>query len=176
MNLTPKQEKFCNLYVELGNASQAYRQSYSCSKMKMETINNKAYQMLCRGDIRTRVSELQAELDKKSDYRKEDALKTLKDIATANILDFVQIDEVEFGETKLQQVIVKDLNQLTEAQKKCVKSIQPMRGGGVKVELYSSLDAIDRLSKMLGWDEPTKVQAEIESITVEVINGKDKDQ
>lgn len=158
MNLTPKQEKFCNLYVELGNASEAYRRSYSCSKMKMDTINNKAYQMLCRGDIRARVEEIQAILDEKSEYRKEDALKTLKDIATANILDFVQIDEIEFDGTKLQQVIVKDLSELSEAQKKCVKSIQPMRGGGVKVELYSSLDAIDRLSKMLGWDKEKEIR------------------
>lgn len=30
--LTPKQEKFCQLYIELGNASEAYRQSYDCSK------------------------------------------------------------------------------------------------------------------------------------------------
>ena len=175
-NLTPKQEKFCNLYVELGNASEAYRQSYSCSKMKTETINNKAYQMLCRGDIKARVKELQVELDKKSEYKKEDALNTLKDIATANSLDFGQIDEVEFDGTKLQQVIVKDLSELNEAQKKCVKSIQPMRGGGIKVELYSRLDAIDRLSKMLGWDEPTKLKAEIENIQIEILDGKDKDK
>jgi len=34
MKLTIKQEKFCNLYIELGNASEAYRQSYNCEKMK----------------------------------------------------------------------------------------------------------------------------------------------
>ena len=33
--LTPKQEKFCQLYIELGNASEAYRQSYDCSKMQI---------------------------------------------------------------------------------------------------------------------------------------------
>ncbi|EPZ98572.1 terminase small subunit, partial [Glaesserella parasuis] len=40
--LTPKQEKFCQLYIELGNASEAYRQAYDCSKMSNETINTKA--------------------------------------------------------------------------------------------------------------------------------------
>lgn len=37
--LTPKQEKFCQLYIELGNASEAYRQAYDCSKMSEESIN-----------------------------------------------------------------------------------------------------------------------------------------
>ena len=45
MKLTIKQEKFCNLYIELGNASEAYRQSYNCEKMKPESVNNKAYEL-----------------------------------------------------------------------------------------------------------------------------------
>lgn len=40
--LTPKQEKFCQLYIELGNASEAYRQSYDCQDMKSESINRLA--------------------------------------------------------------------------------------------------------------------------------------
>ena len=31
-NLTPKQEKFCQKYIEMGNASEAYRQAYNASK------------------------------------------------------------------------------------------------------------------------------------------------
>ena len=37
--MTPKQEKFCQLYVELGNASEAYRQAYDASKMHAPTVN-----------------------------------------------------------------------------------------------------------------------------------------
>lgn len=46
VKLTPKQEKFCQLYIELGNASEAYRQSYDCSKMASKTINEVAARML----------------------------------------------------------------------------------------------------------------------------------
>ncbi len=56
--LTPKQEKFCLLYIELGDASEAYRQSYHCSKMKPETINVKASELLKNGKIAVRVQEL----------------------------------------------------------------------------------------------------------------------
>ena len=57
--LTPKQEKFCQLYIELGNASEAYRQSYNCSKMTTEVINVKASELLNKnGKITVRVEEL----------------------------------------------------------------------------------------------------------------------
>ena len=57
--LTPKQEKFCQLYIELGNASEAYRQSYNAENMKTETINTRAKEMLKKGPIKVRINELQ---------------------------------------------------------------------------------------------------------------------
>lgn len=57
--LTPKQEKFCQLYIELGNASEAYRQSYDSSKMQTSTINTRAKELLKHGPIKVRIEELQ---------------------------------------------------------------------------------------------------------------------
>ncbi|MCT8565509.1 terminase small subunit [Glaesserella parasuis] len=57
--LTPKQEKFCQLYIELGNASEAYRQSYDCSKMSNEVIAVKASELLNKnGNVTVRLEEL----------------------------------------------------------------------------------------------------------------------
>ena len=47
--LTPKQEKFCLIYLETGNASEAYRQVYNTSKMKKTTIGRKAFELLENG-------------------------------------------------------------------------------------------------------------------------------
>lgn len=58
--LTPKQEKFCQLYIELGNASEAYRQAYDCSKMNNESINTKAKELLKNGPITVRLDELKS--------------------------------------------------------------------------------------------------------------------
>jgi hypothetical protein len=58
--MTPKQEKFCTLYVELGNASEAYRQAYDASRMKPATINVKASQLLAQDKISVRVGELRS--------------------------------------------------------------------------------------------------------------------
>lgn len=56
--MTPKQEKFCLLYRETGNASEAYRQAYDAGKMKPETINRNAKALLDNNKIATRLQEL----------------------------------------------------------------------------------------------------------------------
>ena len=58
MALTPKQEKFCLKYIEIGNASEAYRQIYDCAMMKTETVNRKAKEMMDNGKISARIEEL----------------------------------------------------------------------------------------------------------------------
>ena len=65
IKLTPKQEKFCQGYIETGNASEAYRQAYNAEKMRPDTVNNKAYGLLQKGGIRARLDELRAEHKKR---------------------------------------------------------------------------------------------------------------
>ena len=56
--LTPKQEAFCQRYLESGNASEAYRQCYSAEKAKPETINRSAKELLDNPKIAARLDEL----------------------------------------------------------------------------------------------------------------------
>lgn len=81
--LTPKQEKFCQLYIELGDASEAYRQSYHCSKMKHETINVKASELLKNGKITVMVNELQAEHRQRHNLVVDDLLDELEEARQA---------------------------------------------------------------------------------------------
>lgn len=60
-NLTPKQEAFALKYVELGNASEAYRQAYNTDEMKPETVHRKANELMSNGKITARIDELKAE-------------------------------------------------------------------------------------------------------------------
>ncbi|MDP8162189.1 terminase small subunit [Pasteurella skyensis] len=59
--LTPKQELFCEKYIELGNASEAYRQSYNAENMKDDTVHRKAFDLLENGKITARLNELRKE-------------------------------------------------------------------------------------------------------------------
>lgn len=57
LDLNPKQEKFCQLYVELGNASEAYRQAYS-SKAKPESVHVNASKLLAETKVSLRVEQI----------------------------------------------------------------------------------------------------------------------
>lgn len=68
MALTLKQEAFCQAYIEnKGNASEAYRTAYAAGKMKAETVNKRAYELMANGEITGRVAELQQEHRNKHD-------------------------------------------------------------------------------------------------------------
>ena len=58
MTLTPKQELFCLKYLETGNATSAYKQSYSAEKMKSESVNVEASKLLSNPKIAQRIEEL----------------------------------------------------------------------------------------------------------------------
>ena len=60
--LTIKQEKFCNKYLECGNASEAYRFAYDCSNMSEETIWKRSGELLHNGAVTGRIDYLKSHL------------------------------------------------------------------------------------------------------------------
>jgi hypothetical protein len=58
--LTVKQERFCEAFIETGNASEAYRRTYSTSNMAEKTVWEKASHMLAKDKVKARVENLKA--------------------------------------------------------------------------------------------------------------------
>ena len=56
--VTEQQEKFCCVYVETGNASEAYRQAYNAKNMGANTIAARASEMLNKSNITVRLQQL----------------------------------------------------------------------------------------------------------------------
>ena len=82
--LTAKQEAFCQKYVETGNASEAYRQSYDAGGMKPTSVNRKAKELLDNGKIAARLAELREPAAKKARVTLEghlEDLRKLRDLA-----------------------------------------------------------------------------------------------
>lgn len=146
--LTVKQENFCNYYIESGNASEAYRRAYSCDKMATDTINRKAVELLENGKITARVAQLQEVLQKRSDITKDEAIKELSAIVRSRVTDVLS--------AKGMTVRVKSIEELPDEVVSCISSIKKIKGG-IEVRFYDKIAAIDRLSKMLGWDKATKI-------------------
>jgi len=104
--LTQKQENFCLSYIKIGNASEAYRQSYNAEKMKPETIWNNAYKLLESNYVATRVQELRDKAESKAiitlEQRKEllsrfaweeESDKAMKAIDLLNKMDSVYVQK-----------------------------------------------------------------------------------
>lgn len=159
--LTIKQENFCNYYIESGNASDAYRRAYSCEKMKDETVNIKASELLNNGKIAVRVKELQEEQKEKSDITKERVLQELSGIAFSSIADMhnTWIERKEFEKlSRKEKSAIKSIS--TKIFKKNIgTSDEPeiVDVEYVKIELYDKIKAIERICKMLGFDSPTEM-------------------
>lgn len=79
MGLTIKQEKFCKVYIETGNASEAYRQSYNCENMNGATINRKAHEVLENGKITARLDELRSKHAERHNTTVDDLIEELND-------------------------------------------------------------------------------------------------
>ena len=78
MALTPKQEAFCLAYLETGNASEAYRRSYSAENMKPESINRKAKDVIDNVKIAARIAELRKPATHKAQMTLEGHLADLQ--------------------------------------------------------------------------------------------------
>jgi len=75
--LTPKQENFCKLYIELGNASDAYRQSYD-TKANSQSVNVRACELLKNSNVTVRIEQLQREAKEKHNITVEGLLTELE--------------------------------------------------------------------------------------------------
>ena len=74
MALTPKQESFAQAVVSGMTQSDAYRSAYSAGKMKAETIQRKACELMKDGKITARVEELRKPVVEKLQYDLEKAM------------------------------------------------------------------------------------------------------
>lgn len=83
MALTLKQEKFCMVYIETGNASEAYRQAYNCENMKEASINVNASKLLVDAKVALRLDELKNQHAQRHNITVDDLIKELEEARKA---------------------------------------------------------------------------------------------
>lgn len=149
--LTPKQERFCRHYVEIGNASEAYRLSYNCANMKQSTIWRNASALLDNNKVATRIAELQKEYAEATRVDRAKVEKVLMGIVEVDPTDMYYIDEAT-GKPKL-----KAPNQMPVHLRKALKKIKNKRGE-VSYEFNGKTEAARLLASMNGWEAPKEVK------------------
>lgn len=155
--LTIKQEKFCNKYLECGNASEAYRYAYDCSKMGDETIWKRSGELLQNGAVAGRIDYL------KNNLAEAAGISALQIIREHQKIAFSDATRVRNGWMSL-----KDFEDLTDDEKACIKSVEtkqtkrstPMGDEvideQVKITCYDKQKALDSIVNMLGYNAPEK--------------------
>jgi len=149
--LTVKQEKFAQLYVTLGNASEAYRQSYDVKpSTTTESINVSASTLLADPKISLRVKELKAEAAQEHCVTRKDIIKMLFEI----------IDDVDetFSLAKLEEADKDEKSRFFRMMQQTKNS--------------DKLRALEQLTKMLGLNEPDKSE-EKQEITINIKRDRD---
>lgn len=149
--LTPKQEKFCQVYVDSGIASFAYRQAYNTEKMKPDSIWQLASRLLNDVKVMSRVKEIRAERAEETKVDRARCEEELMAIATANVTDVFEYSE-EKGKTVLRDPI-----SFKQSTKKALRKVTNKRGE-VSYEFHSKTEAIAKLAAMNGWDAARKVE------------------
>ena len=154
--LTPKQRNFAEIYIETGNASEAYRQAYNVKPTtNINVITTKASMLLKKDNIAVTISELRDKEAKKFEIKREDVLKGYLEIIDAW--------------KKLMQLSMKE--HLTKEEKTKFYLLKDM----VKGSDYRG--AYDSIAKMLGLNEPDKQQIDqrIQEIKVVIHRGRNRD-
>ena len=148
-NLTLKQEAFCQTYIKYGDASKAYREVYSCDKMKDKSIWELSSKLLKNIKVASRIEELKADVaiiaKEKFNITHEEILNHL------NILRNSRIDE--YVEIKKGKLVFKDFDKLTKEQLMCIESVKQNRFGDIEIKLHGKDWTIDKINKHIGFYE-----------------------
>jgi phage terminase small subunit len=156
--LTYKQKKFVQEYCYDWNATRAYMVAYPTVKNK-DTAAAAASRMLSNVKVKEHIEEVQSDIEKQCGISRMMVVNKLKEQAFTSI--------AHLHNTWIER---KDFDQLTETEKSCIQEIStkiskiPIGESGVtkevefiKVKLYDSQKALEMLSKMLGYNEPEKI-------------------
>lgn len=83
--LTIKQERFCEIYLQIGNASEAYRQAYNANG-KTETINRAAKTLLDHPKVAARLQQFRNEANERIGVTLDSLLAELEEARTVGRL------------------------------------------------------------------------------------------
>ena len=94
-DLTQKQEMFAQLYIESGNAPEAYRLAYDVAdSTSAATVRSNGYKILAHPKVQARVRAVRAELCARSLMSKEELIADLEAMANADINELMAVTVV----------------------------------------------------------------------------------
>lgn len=123
MALTPKQEKFVDGVISGMTYSDAYRAAYNCARMKPETINRQAFELVNNPKISARVEKARAEAAKNAQWSLDLAVERVRKLNDEAVSD-IEKDGLYKGSPAVKALIESTslLNRMTGVDKQIVKA------------------------------------------------------
>lgn len=130
--LTPKQEHFAQVYLETGNASEAYRQAYSTKSKSENQIHVEACKLLKSHKVSLRVEELKSEHKERHNLTVDDLIAELEESRQVAMTAKSPQTSAAVSATMGKARILGLDKQVLEHQNKAVEVIvnRPGRGNG----------------------------------------------
>jgi phage terminase small subunit len=146
MKLSPLQIKFCELYVQTGNAGKAYLEAgYKVKSPELATQS--ASRMLSTNDnVIAYIQELKSSLAKKHQVTTERLIQKAAEIAFAGMDDLVEIDEHTLQPKLKRGASLDSLDSISASESISADSVSR----GFSIKKADRLKALDMLAKMIG--------------------------
>ena len=139
MALTIKQEKFCMVYIETGNASEAYRQAYNTGKMSNDAVNVEASRLMDNPTVSLRLEELKNKHAKRHEITVDTLLAELEEnrqaALSAMVVQSSAATAATMGKAKLLGLLVDKQEHTGANGKDLIPSAKQMTTDELKAEL-----------------------------------------
>lgn len=159
-NLTIKQEAFAQAYIKLGDKSAAYREAYSTSNMKANTIHRKAQELFNNGLVTARIEFLRSEIEKRNKIEIDELLIALAGMVRFDVAELYNKDGLLKSVHDMSLSARQMITQLDTLEQYNTKG--ELQGFTKKIRTIPKLDAIEKLMKHLGaYEKDNKQKAPV---------------
>ena len=153
--LTIKQEAFCQAYIKLGDKTAAFREAYSCSNMKNETIHVRACKLAVEYKISTRIAELQSEVKERNNITIDEIVTTLSDMLK---FDIAELYDSNGSLKNIHSIPKKARMMIAQLDTDQIVSKGQSIGTVKKLKVFDKLSVVEKLMKHLGGYEKDNAQ------------------
>ena len=180
MELTEKQERFCQAYIEFGNKSEAYRIAYDADAMNSNSVAVAAQEVFRNPNVSLRIEQLQSEARERNKVKIDDVLGYLADMIKFDIAEIYD----ENGRLKSIHEIPKPHREMI-ASVKVYEEFMNVAGqreciGEVKeIKLLNKLDVIEKFMKHFGGyekDNQQRKESSAPNIKVTIVKPLEEDE
>ena len=161
ITLTEQQRLFCKNYVITLNGAESYRKAYGLDK-EQDSARSSSSELLTKPNIIDYIDYLRSDIEEALDLSKIKVVAEHQKLAFSNIarLHNTWITRKEFEE-------------LTDEEKACIQEIstkvqtlysekEPIgEEVWVKVKLYDKQKSLESISKLLGYDSPSRLEIDM---------------